>query len=52
MDTANFINVKVRVCNSFLKHNIFSMKAIESFVVWIVKETHLENWQRVSSARL
>ena len=33
MDTANFINVEVRVCYNFLKHNIFSMKAIESFVV-------------------
>ena len=33
MDTANFINVKVRVCYSFSKHNIFSTKAIESFIV-------------------
>ena len=33
MDTANFINTEVRVCYSFLKHNIFSTKAIESFVV-------------------
>ena len=33
MDTANFINVEVRVCYSFSKHNIFSTKAIESFVV-------------------
>ena len=32
-DTANFINVKVRVCYSFLKHNIFITKAIESFIV-------------------
>ena len=32
MDTANFINVEVRVYFSFLKHNIFSTKAIESFV--------------------
>ena len=29
MDTANFINVEVRVYNSFSKHNIFSTKAIE-----------------------
>ena len=34
MDSANFINVEVRVCYSFLKHNIFSTKAIEAFVVW------------------
>ena len=33
MDTANFINVEVRVCYSFSKHNILSTKAIESFVV-------------------
>ena len=33
MDTANFINVKVRVCYSFSKHNIFSTKAIESFII-------------------
>ena len=53
MDTANFINVEVRVCYSFSKHNIFSTKAIESFVVvWIVEETRLENRQRVSSTRL
>ena len=40
MDTANFNNVKVRVYYSFTKHNIFSTKAIESFVVvWIVEET-------------
>ena len=53
MDTANFINVKVRVFYSFSKHNIFSMKAKESFViVWIVKETHLDNRQRVSSTQL
>ena len=40
MDTANFIIVKVRVCYSLSKHNIFSTKAIESFVVvWIVSKT-------------
>ena len=33
IDTANFINVEVRVCYSFSKHNIFSTKAIESFIV-------------------
>ena len=33
MDTANFINVKAGVCYSFSKHNIFSTKAIESFIV-------------------
>ena len=33
MDTANFINVEVRVCYSFSKHNIFSTKAIESFII-------------------
>ena len=33
MDTANFINVEVRVYYSFSKHKIFSMKAIESFIV-------------------
>ena len=33
MDTTNFINVEVRVCYSFSKHNIFSTKAIESFIV-------------------
>ena len=33
MDTANFINVEVWVCYSFSKHNIFSTKAIESFIV-------------------
>ena len=50
---ANFINVEVRVCYSFLKHNIFSTKDIESFVVvWIVEETRLENRQCVSSTRL
>ena len=32
MDTANFINVEVQVCYSFSKHDIFSMKATESFV--------------------
>ena len=49
MDTANFINVKVWVCYSFLKHNVFSAKAKESFVVtWIIEEIHLENRQRVS----
>ena len=35
MDTANSIHVEVRVCYSFSKHNIFSTKAIESFIaVW------------------
>ena len=53
MDTVNFIIVKVRVCYSFSKHNIFSTKAIESFiVVWIVEQTHLENQEHVSSTRL
>ena len=33
MNTANFINIKVRVCYSFSKHNIFSTKAIESFII-------------------
>ena len=33
MDTANFINVEVRVCYSFSKHNIFSTKAIELFII-------------------
>ena len=33
MDTSNFINVEVRVCYSFSKHNIFSTKARESFIV-------------------
>ena len=33
MDSSNFINIEVRVCYSFSKHNIFSTKAIESFVV-------------------
>ena len=33
MDTANFLNVEVRVCYSFSKHNIFSTKGIESFIV-------------------
>ena len=33
MDTTNFINVEVRVYYSFSKHNIFSTKAIESFIV-------------------
>ena len=33
MDTANFINVKVRVCYSFSKHNVFSAKAKESFII-------------------
>ena len=42
-DTANFINVEVRVCYSFSKHNIFSMKAKESFI-WIIEEIRLENW--------
>ena len=43
MNTANFINVEVRVCYSFSKHNIFSAKAKESFVVvWIIEEIHLE----------
>ena len=43
MDTANFINVKVRVYYSFSKHNIFSTNAKESFdFVWIVEETRLE----------
>ena len=32
MDTANFIIVEVQVCYSFSKHNIFSTKAIESFI--------------------
>ena len=50
MDTANFTSVDVRVCYSFLKHNIFSMKAKESFVVvWIVEEIRLEKQQLVSS---
>ena len=50
MDTVNFINVEVRVCYSFLKHNIFSAKAKESFViVWVIEEIRLENQQRVSS---
>ena len=49
MDTAYFINVEVRVCYSFSKHNIFSTEAKELFVVaWIVEEIHLENWQHVS----
>ena len=48
MDTANFISVEVRVCYSFSKHNIFSTKAIESFVVvWIA-----ENQEHVSSTWL
>ena len=39
MDTANFVNVEVRVCYSFSKHNIFNAKAKESFViVWITEE--------------
>ena len=29
----NFINVEVRVCYSFSKHNIFSTKAIELFII-------------------
>ena len=33
LDTANFINVEVRVCYSFSKHNSFSTKATESFIV-------------------
>ena len=38
MDTANFINTEVWVCFSFSKHNIFSTKAIESFVVvWYLR---------------
>ena len=49
MDTANFIKAEVRVCYSFSKRNIFSTKALESFVVWIVKETRLENQQHISS---
>ena len=50
MDTTNFINVEVRVCYSFSKHNIFGTKAIELFVVvWIGDKTRLENRQRVSS---
>ena len=53
MDTANFINVEVRVSYGFPKHNVFGMKAKELFVVvWIVEEIGLENRQRVSSARL
>ena len=32
MDTANFLNVEVRFCYSFSKHNFFSAKAKESFV--------------------
>ena len=40
MDTANFINAKVRVCYSFSKHNIFSTKAIESFVVVWYRRRH------------
>ena len=48
MDTANFINVEFQVCYSFSKHNIFSVKARESFVVvWIIEEVRLENWQRI-----
>ena len=44
MDTANFINVKVWVCYSLSKHNVFSMKAKESFIaVWSVEEFCLEN---------
>ena len=39
MDTANFINVEVRVCYSFWKHSIFSAKAKELFaIVWIIEE--------------
>ena len=50
MDTANFINFEVRVCYSFLKHNIFRVKAKESFVVvWIIEEICLENQQCISS---
>ena len=53
MGTANFINVEVWVCYSFSKHNIFSAKVKESFiVVWIIEEIRLENGQRVSSAQL
>ena len=33
MDNTNFIIVEVRVCYSFSKYNIFSTKAIESFIV-------------------
>ena len=52
MDTANFINVEVWVYYSFSRHNIFSTKAIELFVVvWIIEKTHLGNRQRVSSTR-
>ena len=53
MDTANFINIEFRVCYSFLKNNIFSVKARESFVVvQMIEEILLENRQRVSSTRL
>ena len=53
MDTANFINIEFRVCYSFSKHNIFSVKARELFVVvWMIEEIRLENRQRVSSTRL
>ena len=55
MDTANFINVEFRICYSFFKHNIFSMKArewlIKTVVLWIIEEIRLENQQRVSSTR-
>ena len=53
MDTANFINVEVRVCYSFSKYNIFSAKAKELFVVvWINAEIRPENQQRISSTHL
>ena len=57
MDTANFINVEVRVCFGFSKHTIFSAKAKESFIiirfiVWMIEEIHLENQLHVSSTRL
>ena len=43
MDTANIINFEVWVCYSFSKHNIFSAKAKESFVVvWIMKRSVLK----------
>ena len=53
MDTVNFINVKLWVCYSFSKHNIFSAKARESFIiVWLIEEIRLENQQHVSSTWL
>ena len=51
-DTANFITIEVQVCYIFLKHNIFRVKAKESFVIWIIEEICLENRQLVSSTQL